>query len=884
MHVPVPLSRRRGTPRRRSMAHAVVLALLLGVVAALTPTPALAQPSEEGYRSLDDTSGWRQAGPGGFDVAPDGTRTSFGGLGMTWFEAQEFGSYSFKVDWRYEGTSNSGIFIGFPPSDDPFSAVRSGYEIQIDPEDPTGNTTGAVYEVQPPDVAARDAALRTGPDDWNTYEILVEGQRVRILLNDVLVNDYTNTDPARGLGRGHIGLQNHGDGDAVSFRNIRIKELAPPGDDFPSTGGGGLPPGQEPGVTLRTFDLQTPQSAICVLRPGQTPNVDKLLPTIDWSSTADFGLDDYFAAQALANLTVPGAGEYTFRLISDDGSRLSIDDQVVIDHDGLHSAVEKDGTVTLSAGSHPLRIDYFENTVDQRLTLEWRTPGSSSFAVVPTSALSTEAGVVRVVAPGRKSCSTSGDSPGDGQQLNSLFPGYDLVDFRGDFTPQVTGLDLLPDGRLVVLTWGGFDASGGNLDTYRGEVYVTNIPPHQNPGGVTFTKVAEGLNQPMGVKVVDGKFYVSEKQRLVELSDTTGDGVVDVYRTVATVPFGGNFHEFFFGLVYDAAEDSFYGNLSGAINLGGITTNPQPAANKGTTVRVDRGTGELTYVAGGLRTPHGIVQCPTGPLAGEIFVTDNQGDWLPSNKIVNVEQGRFFNHYTNSDADPAFDGPFDGVPVTPPAVWIPQNKAGNSPSGMVCAQNGPYAGQLISGDVTYGGLHHTFLERVGGELQGAIFQHSQGFESGLTEVLEDPEGRLYIGGLFVGGNWGQEGKSDGLQLLVPNGRVPFDTLAMRAVPGGFEIEYTQPVSPEMASGLAGRYAVEDWRYQPTAEYGGPEIDERTLPVTSATLSDDRRKVTIRVDGLQAGRVVAVRSPRPFVSSSGEDLWVTTGYYTLNALP
>src|SRR5262249_23210665 len=49
-----------------------------------------------------------------------------------------------------------------------------------------------------------------------------------------------------------------------------------------------LPP-QEPGVTLRTYDIRVPLAEICTLKPGQTPNVDKLMPVVDWSSAADFG-------------------------------------------------------------------------------------------------------------------------------------------------------------------------------------------------------------------------------------------------------------------------------------------------------------------------------------------------------------------------------------------------------------------------------------------------------------------------------------------------------------------------------------------------------------------------------------------------------------------
>jgi hypothetical protein len=54
--------------------------------------------------------------------------------------------------------------------------------------------------------------------------LLVEGERLRVYLNGVLINDFTNTDPVRSLA-GHIGIQNHGDGDDASFRNVRIKEL-----------------------------------------------------------------------------------------------------------------------------------------------------------------------------------------------------------------------------------------------------------------------------------------------------------------------------------------------------------------------------------------------------------------------------------------------------------------------------------------------------------------------------------------------------------------------------------------------------------------------------------------------------------------------------------
>ncbi|MEV4636312.1 ThuA domain-containing protein [Actinoplanes sp. NPDC049548] len=186
---------------------------------------------EVGYTALYNgaTTGWSQAGPGGF-TNTDATLTSTGGMGLYWYSAKQFTNYSLKLDWKLAGDDNSGVFIGFPPSTDPWSAVNNGYEVQIDATDAADRTTGAVYTFKSADIAARDAALNP-PGEWNTYELLVEGEHLQVFLNGTKINDFTDTDPARSLA-GHIGLQNHGDGDDASFRNVRIKELG--GDPPPA--------------------------------------------------------------------------------------------------------------------------------------------------------------------------------------------------------------------------------------------------------------------------------------------------------------------------------------------------------------------------------------------------------------------------------------------------------------------------------------------------------------------------------------------------------------------------------------------------------------------------------------------------------------------------
>lgn len=145
-------------------------------------------------------------------------------MGLLTYQAKELGSYSLKLDWKMAGDDNSGVFVGFPESNDPWSAVNNGYEVQIDATDAPDRTTGSVYTFKAANIKARDQVLRP-PGQWNSYEIKVQGERLQVFLNGVKINDFTNTDPVRSLKDGYIGLQNHGAADQVSFRNIQLKEL-----------------------------------------------------------------------------------------------------------------------------------------------------------------------------------------------------------------------------------------------------------------------------------------------------------------------------------------------------------------------------------------------------------------------------------------------------------------------------------------------------------------------------------------------------------------------------------------------------------------------------------------------------------------------------------
>lgn len=81
--------------------------------------------------------------------------------------------------------------------------------------------------------------------------------------------------------------------------------------------------------------------------------------------------EDHYAAIFSSNLKITQDGLYRFRLSSDDGSRLIIDDKRVIDNDGSHSLNPVIGTIQLEKGSHIIKVEYFEDSDGQELMLEF---------------------------------------------------------------------------------------------------------------------------------------------------------------------------------------------------------------------------------------------------------------------------------------------------------------------------------------------------------------------------------------------------------------------------------------------------------------------------------------------------------------------------------
>ena len=122
----------------------------------------------------------------------------------------------------------------------------------------------------------------------------------------------------------------------------------------------------------------------------QLPDFDKLTAaetgvakTIDVKAYKD---KDYFGLRFTGYIEVPTDGTYTFYTDSDDGSRLWIGDQLIVDNDFTHATMEQQGRMALRAGRHPITVTFFEHAYGEELRVLYQGPGIEK-QVIPASAL-----------------------------------------------------------------------------------------------------------------------------------------------------------------------------------------------------------------------------------------------------------------------------------------------------------------------------------------------------------------------------------------------------------------------------------------------------------------------------------------------------------------
>ena len=444
------------------------------------------------------------------------------------------------------------------------------------------------------------------------------------------------------------------------------------------------------------------------------------------------------------------------------------------------------------------------------------------------------------------------------QAQSTQHPGYQLVDIPlPDYNLGITGMDFLPNGDMVITTFRGdtSKAVGGvafGRNTY-GQAYILHGIKGE-PRNVTYTKIAEGFIDAMGVKVVDGKIYIGEINRIVRLADADGDGFYETQETLVPLPPDDSPLAYSYGPLYkDGYLYMALGSLMGA-------------RNRNTLGRVAIGGGAWEVVATGLRNPNGIGLGPDN----EIFVTDNQGNWRPTPNFMHVQPGKYYGFS-------GFGGGGGTQPATPPSIMLPYQTFNSSPTQPLYLSSGRFAGQFLYGDWARSNLYRAFIESVNGAYQGAVFLFTGGFKASVNRMIQDENGVIYVGQIRNLGHG-----PNGPQKLVPRPEVAvFEMLAVRSRQGGLEIEFTQPVG-QMAD-QAAMYTLRHWYYTPTSAYYNDPVGEAPLTVSSVQVSPDRSKVYLQIAGMTAERVIHLNLAGGLQSASGQSVRTRDAYYTLNSI-
>jgi len=389
---------------------------------------------------------------------------------------------------------------------------------------------------------------------------------------------------------------------------------------------------------------------------------------------------------------------------------------------------------------------------------------------------------------------------------------------------RLSGLDFFPEGdQAAVCTWDG--------DVWR-------VKGLQSGGGsLQWQRIATGLFQPLGLKIHQGEIYVCCRDQIVRLKDLNGDGEADFYETFNNDhQVTEHFHEFAMGLQTDK-EGNFYYAKAARHALKAVVP------HHGTLLKVTPSGERTEILATGFRAPNGV--CLNGD--GTFFLTDQEGFWLPKNRINHVKVGSYHGnfwgyHAIQDSSDQAME---------PPLCWV-TNAFDRSPSEMLWVDSdqwGPLKGSLLNFSYGYGKVYVVTRESVDGVTQGGMCELPiPAFPTGVMRARFHPrDGQLYCCGLFAwAGNQTQPG---GFYRVRYTGQPVHVPVRLEAKPHELVLGFSGDLDPQSASEVK-NYQIKTWSLKRSAAYGSKHYDEKPMAIASVQLDKDGKTVVLKLPDLE----------------------------------
>ena len=431
---------------------------------------------------------------------------------------------------------------------------------------------------------------------------------------------------------------------------------------------------------------------------------------------------------------------------------------------------------------------------------------------------------------------------------------------------RFTGLDFFADGRIALCTW---DGDVWIVEPVKGAADPTNPNQPENLR-LRWQRVASGLFQPLGLKIVNGLIHLICRDQLAVLHDLNDDGETDFYECLNNDhQVTEHFHEFAMGLQTDA-QGNFYYAKSGRHALAAVVP------HHGTLLRVRYDGSKTDILATGFRAANGVCLNPDG----SFVVTDQEGFWNPKNRInwVTLDPSgkpRFYgNMFGYHDVTDSSDEAME-----PPLCWI-TNAFDRSPAELLWVDSqkwGPLNGSLLNLSYGYGKVYVVPFETVRRTDENDGRGPSKLVQGGMCELplpifptgimrgrFHPVDGQLYTCGMFAwAGNATQPG---GFYRIRATGRPAHLPIGLLAGKKGMEIRFSDPVDPQKSLD-PNRFVVRTWSLKRSANYGSNHYDEKELKVASVSLSDDQRTVSIELPEIQPTWCMSIEYK--LIGSNGE---------------
>jgi len=397
----------------------------------------------------------------------------------------------------------------------------------------------------------------------------------------------------------------------------------------------------------------------------------------------------------------------------------------------------------------------------------------------------------------------------------------------------------------------------------------------------------DGLAMPYGVYAEEGRIDVATKDGLLRIP-TTGNVLAGQIERIA---FGwgctDDYHDWAVGLVRNQQRGYFL-----AIPCQQDERSEAAAKYRGKLLHLkplqsdqDNQSYGIEVISSGHRFPMGLAL----NYEGELFVTDNQGNYNPFNELNHVRQDAHFGFINALEKENGYKPP----PLTEPSISIPHpwtrsvngicfldtpaddtspleirfDRSGapyqvrGKPAKLMF---GPLEGHLIGCEYDTRRLIRMTLQKIGDTYQGAAYPLSippddveKGLLGPIVCAVKPTTGELYIGEIRDSG-WGA-GNNVGqiVKIKIEPDKLPCGIAEMKATSDGFSLDFFQPVDATKAADVA-NYSLQSYRRESTPAYGGPDLDRRTEKIAAVEVSPDKKRVSLKLPELRERFVYELR--------------------------